>query len=113
MFISIQKHNVVAENEAKKRNALEAEANDDEDSQFFKVATKALDRINNRKSIGADSKPGGTGNKTFKSPKAKMPLSVLVSDTSHPKDTVKKIHFVTISERQPKRIVSQKGKRNA
>ena len=57
------------------------EKQDDEDSQFFNLGSKALERLNSRKSIISNeiivNKP--QTKKVFKSPKAKNPLQILVS----------------------------------
>ena len=50
-----------------------------DDSQFFNLGSKALKKLNNRKSYCIDNKE----KKTFKSPQSKMPLQILVSCPSY------------------------------
>ena len=70
------------ENEDKEKNSMAVDEGDDEghdDSQFFNMASKALKRLNSRKStsIPENNKPI-KDTKVFKSPKSKTPLQILV-----------------------------------
>lgn len=50
---------------------------DHEDSQFFKTASKAMSKLNMRRSISVESTKQPSI-KEFKSPKAKIPLQIIV-----------------------------------
>ena len=79
------------ENKLSKKKLSEAEElnEDDEDSQFFKTASKAMSKLNMRRSISVESTKQPSI-KEFKSPKAKIPLQIIVRSIFNPLDYLQK-----------------------
>ena len=71
---------------------------DHEDSQFFKTASKAMSKLNMRRSISVESTKQPSI-KEFKSPKAKIPLQIIVRSIFNTHCTIFSI-FKSISRKK-------------
>merc|ERR1712150_115353 len=115
----LERQKWIHENEDKEKNSEAVDEGDDghDDSQFFNMASKALKKLNSRKSTSVVENNKPIKDTVFKSPKSKTPLQILSGNKkgsflSREEETLEKLAEMTRNKSEAKTGVTAKNTNN-